>query len=97
MESFHNRSGLTVLAEFGEKLFLMLICARWLAEHSTPLIAETMKALSSEFIRRFNHPDNAYLTHFDHVFNEVGNLLSKFNFKEIYLFLTIIILESHPF
>ncbi|KAI1730644.1 nuclear pore complex protein 15 [Ditylenchus destructor] len=72
LESFHNRSGLSVLAEFGEKLFLMLICARWLAEHSTPLIAETMKALSSEFIRRFNHPDNAYLTHFDHVFNEVS-------------------------
>uniref|UniRef100_A0A915ELW5 Nucleoporin Nup133/Nup155-like C-terminal domain-containing protein n=1 Tax=Ditylenchus dipsaci TaxID=166011 RepID=A0A915ELW5_9BILA len=72
VESMYSRSGLALLAEYGEKIFLMMLCAKWLSENSTPIISQSFKALASEFIRRFNHPENEYLTHFDHVFNEVS-------------------------
>ncbi|KAH7717352.1 CRE-NPP-15 protein [Aphelenchoides avenae] len=71
LAEYHNRSGTSVLSEFGEKLHSTTYVYRSIAEYSMPFVDTILKALGKEFGGRFGHPNHPLLDYQDHLFKEV--------------------------
>lgn len=70
-QTFHGRSALTVLAEYGEKLYAMTLTIGFLSQFSCPILQSAIKTLAYEIQIQLRMTDNTFLTTLDYFAKEV--------------------------